>query len=298
VPTKASPSVRKEQTRRSARKLRAGTSIPPESFFITGAVSQYLGAALAIVLFSHIPAAGVAWLRVASAACVLAAWRRPWRRWPRDKLGLAAAFGTALACMNISFYLALANLPLGTTVAIEFVGPIAVAALGSRTRRDVIALGLCALGVLAIADVRLSGSLVGVVLAICAAALWAGYIILGHRVARQGPGVDGLAIASVSGALIVAPFAGPFAVPAFKSFELIGASIAVGLLSSVIPYALDQLAMARLKRSRFALLLALLPTTAAVVGAVLLGQVLHTAELAGIGCVVVAAVLSRGADMA
>jgi inner membrane transporter RhtA len=298
VPTKASPPVREEHTRRSARKLLQGTPIPPESFFIAGAVSQYLGAALAVVLFSHIPAAGVGWLRVASAAGVLAAWRRPWRRWPPNKLGLAAAFGIALACMNISFYLALSRLPLGTTVAIEFVGPITVAALGSRTRRDVLALGLCALGVLAIADVQASGSLAGVLFAICAAALWAGYIILGHRVARQGPGVDGLAIASVAGALIVAPFAGPFAVPAFKSFELIGASIAVGLLSSVIPYALDQLAMARLKRGRFALLLALLPTTAALVGVVLLGQVPHITELVGIACVVLAAVLARRADMA
>jgi inner membrane transporter RhtA len=200
--------------------------------------------------------------------------------------------------MNISFYLALSKLPLGTTVAIEFVGPITVAALGSRTRRDVLALLLCALGVLAIADVRVSGSLVGVVFAIGAAALWALYIILGHRVASEGPGVDGLAIASVSGALVLAPFAGPFAVSAFKSIGLIGASIAVGLLSSVIPYGLDQLAMARLKRSRFALLLALLPTTAAVVGVVLLGQVLHTAELLGIACVVVAAALARRADVA
>ncbi|MDP9400965.1 MAG: EamA family transporter [Actinomycetota bacterium] len=253
-----------------------------------------MGSALAVLLFAAVPAAGVAWLRVLAAAAALAAWRRPWRtRWTVPRLRLVAAFGAALALMNLAFYLAIERLPLGTAVAIEFCGPIAVAALGSRTRRDAAALALAALGVLLLADVHLSGSPAGVALAGAAGALWAGYIVLGHRVAadRGIRAQDGLALAMVIGAAGLAPALAPAAVPALASPALLGACLLVGLASSVVPYALEQVAMSRLPRARFALLLSLLPATAAIVGAIVLGQVPGLLEAGGIALVVAASSL-------
>src|SRR5829696_2465488 len=164
--------------------------VPPQLLFGLGAVSQYVGSAVAVLLFEVVPAAGVAWLRIAAAAGALAIWRRPWRneRWSRRRLALAAAFGVTLALMNLTFYLAIDRLPLGTAVAIEFIGPISVAAIGSRTRRDIGALALATLGVVLLADIHFAGSPGGVALALAAGAFWAGYVVIGHRVAAD----DGL----------------------------------------------------------------------------------------------------------
>ena len=264
-----------------------------------GAVSQYAGSALAVLLFDRVPAAGVAWLRVVSAAVALVAWRRPWRSaWTPRRLGLVAAFGCALALMNLCFYLAIDRLPLGTAVAIEFAGPITVAALGSRTRRDVAALALAVAGVLLLADVHIAGEPAGVALALAAGALWAGYIVLGHRVAAE-PAIrpqDGLAAAMAIGAIVLAPALVSSAAPAFSDAALLAACVGVGLASSVVPYALEQLAMRRLPRARFALLLSLLPATAAVVGAIILGQIPSVAEVIGIALVVAASSLRSHAN--
>lgn len=251
-----------------------------------------MGSALAVLLFARVEAGGVAWLRVLAAALALGLWRRPWRgQWTPGRLGLAAAFGIVLAGMNLAFYLAIDRLPLGTAVAIEFVGPVAVAAAGSRTRRDALALALAVVGVALLADVRLEGSPAGVALALGAGALWAAYVVLGHRVAAE-PGLrprDGLAAGMAAGALVYAPFlAGPSGA-AWADPALLGACLLVGLLASVVPYALEQLAMTRLPRARFALLLALLPASATLVGAVVLGQIPGPLELAGIVLVGVAA---------
>ncbi|MEA2155636.1 MAG: inner rane transporter RhtA [Solirubrobacteraceae bacterium] len=268
--------------------------LPPQSLFILGAISQYLGSAFAVLLFASVPAAGVAWLRVVAAAGVLAAWRRPWRtRWSPARLRLVALFGLALALMNLCFYLAIDRLPLGTAVAIEFCGPIAVAALGSRTRRDGAALALATAGVLLLADVHLAGSPGGLALALAAGGFWSIYIVLGHRVARD-PAIrpqDGLALGMAIGALGLAPALVTSAVPALVSPPLLAACLLVGVASSVLPYALEQIAMRRLPRARFALLLALLPATAAIVGAAVLGQVPGLVEAAGIALVVAAASL-------
>ena len=273
---------------------------PAPALFITGAISQYVGSAFAVLLFARVPAAGVAWLRVLAAAVVLVVWRRPWRaRWTGRVVLLAAGFGCVLALMNLAFYEAIARLPLGTAVSIEFIGPIAVAALGSRTRRDAGALAVAMLGVALLADVRLSGSPAGVALALGAGVCWAGYIVLGHRVAAA-PGLrpqDGLAAGMACGALTLAPFTGAAAGHAFVSASLLAACLGVGLLSSVVPYALEQVAMRRLPRARFALLLALLPATAAIVGAVVLGQLPGALEACGIALVVMAAAMrSHGGD--
>jgi inner membrane transporter RhtA len=266
----------------------------PQALFIMGAVSQYVGAALAVLLFAKVPAAGVAWLRVLASAGVLIAWRKPWHtRWTAPRLKLVAAFGLVLATMNVTFYLAIARLPLGTAVAIEFCGPIAVAALGSRTRRDYAALALATVGVLALADVHISGSPGGLAFAVAAGVAWAGYIVLGHRMAAD-EGIrpqDGLALGMGIGALAYAPILLGSALPAWEDPVLLAACIAVGILSSAVPYALEQVAMRRLPRPRFALLLALLPATAAIVGAIVLGQVPGPVEATGIGLIVAASLL-------
>jgi inner membrane transporter RhtA len=257
---------------------------------VLGAVSQYLGSALAVLLFDKVPAGGVAWLRVLAAAVALGVWRRPWRsQWTAARVRLVVAFGLTLGVMNLTFYLAIARIPLGTAVAIEFLGPIVVAAAGSRTRRDAAALSLAVAGVLTLADVRLSSAPLGVALALAAGGCWALYIVLGHRVARE-PGIrpqDGLAAGMAVGALALAPALAPSTGRAFAAPLLLAACVGVGLASSVVPYALEQIAMRRLPRARFALLLSLLPGTAAIVGAVVLGQVPRPAE--GVGIVLVVA---------
>jgi inner membrane transporter RhtA len=282
---------------------------------------MYVGAALAVGLFAQASPAGVAWLRLAGAAVVLGVWRlaaatigrRRDRRadrssagdavrrtgrsgWTTRRVGLAGAFGVVTGAMNIVFYEAIARLPLGTAVAIEFAGPVLVAALGSRTRRDWLALGLVLVGVGLIADVRLEGSLLGVVFALAAALAWAGYIVLGTRVSRAagtaGEGIDGLAIGFVVATVLFCPLAltvGRIA----ASPVLLGSALALGVLSSVVPYVLDQVVLRRLGRARFALLLALLPLTATVVGLVGLAQIPAPPEAVGIAAVVGGVALRR-----
>jgi len=278
--------------------------MPPQLLFVAGALTQYVGAGLAVLLFERVPVIGVAWLRVAAAAAVMALWARPWRlgggrRWTAAQLRLAVAFGIALAGMNACFYLAIDRLPLGTAVALEFAGPIAVTALGSRTRRDALALAAAACGVLLLADVHVAGSPAGVALALAAGALWAGYVVLGHRVAAEealGASRKGLAAAMIAGAIALAPVGAPASIDALLSPALLLACVGVGLASSVVPYALDQIAMARLPRARFALLLALLPASATVAGLIVLQQVPSAAEGVGIALVVCATALNSHAD--
>lgn len=271
----------------AARRAVRRDAVPAPALFVGGAVSQYAGAAIAVRSFDAVGAVGAAALRGVGAAVVLCAWRRPWRSAAvADARGLVAAFGLALTAMNTCFYLAAERLPLGTAVAIEFLGPVAVAAAGTRSRRDLLALALAGGGVGLLADVRWAGSPAGVGFALLAAGLWAGYIVLGHRVAATGAGVDGLAAGSALGTLALLPLGVPAIIPALDRPGVLAAGLAVGLLSSVVPYALDQVVLARMGRAAFALLLSLLPATAAAVGLVALGQVPTAAEAAGIGLVV------------
>lgn len=282
-------------------------AIPPWSvplFFVVGAVSQYVGAAIGVWLFATTEPATVAWLRAMGAAVVLLAWRRPWngrerRPWTRRGVGAAAAFGAVTLAMNIAFYESIARIPLGTAVAIEFTGPVAVAVLGSRRPLDYAAVGLVGAGVYLLAGVQADVDAVGVAFALLAAALWAGYIVLGKRVADAGTGLDSLAVGMAVAAAVSAPVllamqsAVDVSVLAEPRTWLWGAGI--GLLSSAIPYALDQPVLATIGRARFALLLALLPATAAVVGAVALAQRPTVAEVAGIGAVMAALAVSARA---
>lgn len=261
-------------------KARLGAMPAPVLFVLSG-ISMYVGAALAVGLFPVASPAGVAWLRCLGAAIVLLAWRRPGKQaWRGRPLLLAAVFGLVTAIMNVVFYEAIARLPLGTAVALEFVGPVLVAAFGSRTRRDIFALALVVAGVVAIADVKLAGSAAGVGFALAAAAAWAAYILLGKRVALGGNGLDSLAIGFVVATVLLSPLAmGTGAV--WGSPKLLALGIGVGVLATVVPYGLDQVVLRRVGQSRFALLLALLPLTAAVTGFALLHQVPSLPEALG-----------------
>lgn len=266
--------------------------LPAPLLFVVVAVSNYAGSAVAVLLFDRIEPTGVAWLRVAFAAVILCTWRRPWRvvRTRRDVL-LALSFGVVTASMNLLFFLAIDELPLGTAVAIEFTGPVTVAAIGSRRARDVGALAVAVAGVVLLADVQWEASARGLAFILGAALAWAIYIVLGHRVAAGGSGIDGLALGMVAGALAFAPIGVGPAAAAFGAADLLAAAVVVAALSTVVPYALEQVLLHRLDRAHFALLLAVLPATATLVGLVALRQIPTGVEVVGIALVVVAILL-------
>jgi inner membrane transporter RhtA len=264
--------------------------VPAPALFVASGLTQYVGAALAVGLFPRLGAGPVAWLRVAVASVVLLAWARPWRRpWTRSDLLGAAAFGLVLAGMNVAFYLAIARLPLGTAVAIEFIGPVAVAAITGHGWRERAGIGLAACGVVLLAGVTLhSGGpdvAAGLVAISVAAALWAGYILLGRRVAHRGSGVAGLSVAMTAGALGLAPFFVSSAGVVLTDPRLAAAVVGVAVLSSVVPYAIEQVVLRRVSAATFAVLLATLPTTAVAVGAVVLRQWPHPVDLVGLALV-------------
>lgn len=266
--------------------------------FLASGLTQYVGAALAVGLFSVLPAASVAWWRIAVSALVLLAWRRPWRQpWTRPDLLGAAAFGVVLATMNVSFYIAIEYLPLGTAVAIEFLGPVAVAGITGRGWRDRAGIALAAAGVVLLAGVQLDqaftrDTVVGLIAILGSAVSWAGYILLGRRMAVRRDGISSLAVGMAAGALVWVPLAFGAFLPVVTDLGRAAAIAGVAVLSSVIPYVLEQLVLRRVTAARFAILLAMLPVTAALIGAVLLGQIPTVLELAGIALVCAAIVLS------
>jgi inner membrane transporter RhtA len=272
---------------------RVHRDVPAPLLFVASGCSMYVGAALAVVLFETLTPAGVAWLRMLVAALALLAWRRPEpAAWRGRRLVLAGGFGLVTGVMNVAFYEAIARLPLGTAVAVEFCGPVVVAALGLRSFRDIAALLLAATGVALIADVRLAGSRTGLLLALLAALMWAGYIVLGKRVARGGNGLDDMAVGFAFTVLLLCPLAAATG-PAWGSPSLLLLAAGVGMLSTVLPYALDQVVLRRIDHSQFALLLGLLPAAASVVGFLVLRQLPHPLEAAGIVAVVLAVVAAR-----
>jgi len=281
----------------STRRL--AQTAPPEAFFVVSAVFHYLGPAFAVLLFARVDVLGVAWLRIASAAVIFAVWRRPWRRVRGRGAGrLLLVWGALLAVMNSTFYLAIDRLPLGTVAAIEFLPVIVLAALGARTARNFGALALAVPGVYLLTDVALEGSALGVVFAFANAALFAGYIVVSHRAAQYGsiPGIDLLAMAMLIAAVVATPIGAWAAAPAFLDPVALAAGIGVGVSSSVIPYVTDQLAMARMARSTYALMVALLPATATVIGIVVLAQLPSLAEGLGVALVIAGVAVHRDAE--
>ena len=274
---------------------------PPEAYFVVSAIFHYLGPAFAVLLFARVDVLGVAWLRIASAAAIFALWRRPWRSARRGGTWrLLLAWGAVLAVMNSTFYLAIDRLPLGTVAAIEFLPVIVLAAVGARTPRNLGALALAVPGVYLLTDVALKGDPLGVAFAFVNAALFAAYIIVSHRAAQNGsvPGIDLLGMAMLIAAVVATPIGAWAAVPAFSDPVAIAAGIGVGISSSVIPYVTDQLAMARMSRSTYALMVALLPATATVIGIVVLAQLPSAVEAIGVALVIAGVAVHRDADTA
>src|SRR5512132_2379587 len=273
---------------------RVAERIPPEAYFVVSAVFHYLGPAFAVLLFARVDVLGVAWLRIASAAVIFAVWRRPWRR-VRGARRLLLAWGAVLAVMNSTFYLAIDRLPLGTVAAIEFLPVIVLAALGTRTLRNLAALALAVPGVYLLTDVALEGDPLGVVFAFVNAALFAAYIVVRHRAAQHAssPGIDLLGMAMLIAAVVATPIGAWAAAPAFLDPVAIAAGVGVGVSSSVIPYVTDQLAMARMSRSTYALMVALLPATATVIGIVVLAQLPSPAGALGVALVIAGVAVRR-----
>lgn len=287
---------------RDTRRRDITGRIPPHAFFLVSAIFHYLGPAFAVLLFAQVDVLGVAWLRISSAAVVFAIWRQPWRAVARassEQRRTLVALGVVLATMNACFYEAIARLPLGTVGAIEFLGPILLAALGARTARNVLALLLASTGGWLLSGARFAADPLGFMFAFANCALFMLYVLLGHRIANQGDdgagvtGIDRLGAAMLVALLAITPLGLPAAAPALGQPILLLAGIGVGICSSVIPYVTDQLAMARLPRATFALLLALLPACATLIGVLVLRQIPTILELAGVMLVVGGVALHR-----
>jgi inner membrane transporter RhtA len=266
--------------------------VPPHAYFVGSAVFHYLGPAFAVLLFARVGPLGTGWLRIAAAALVLCAWRRPWRLLRQRTL---LALGAVLAVMNCCFYLAIDRLALGTVAAIEFLPVIALAALGARSPRNLAALLLAVPGVYLLTGVRIEGEALGIAFAFVNAGLFALYIVLAHRVSRLDAlsGIDGLAGSMLIALVVVTPMAGWAALPALADPVALAAGAGVGISSSVIPYVSDQLAMRRLARATYALMVSLLPATATVIGIVVLAQVPSLAEVLGVALVVAGVAVHR-----
>jgi inner membrane transporter RhtA len=262
-------------------------SAPPHAWFGVSAIFHYLGPSFAVLLFPAVGVLGVAWMRIASAAAIFAPWTKPWRTIkeadPRTRF-LLIGLGACLAIMNTSFYLALDRLPMSLVAAMEFVGTIGVALYGLRTARNFTALALAVLGVFLLIDVKWSTDPLGLFWAFLNGALFVGYIVLGHEISQGGAsgGVERLGAAMAMAFFFIMPIGFVQAAEAFTVPVLVLAGAAVGACSSVIPYVCDQLAMSRLPRASFALMLALLPATATLIGVMVLAQIPSGQDMIGV----------------
>lgn len=275
----------------------------PAPLLVLGAVlSVQFGGALAATLVPQIGAAGSVILRLGFATILLLAIARPrWRGHSRRAWVTVVAFGTAMGLMNFAFYGSLAHLPIGVAVTIEFTGPLTLAAVLSRRPRDLLAVAAAAIGVLLISRALsvpladLEGT--GIALALLAGIFWAAYIIFSGRTGAEFPALEGLALAMVVATLVVLPF-GLWDVTVHGTSAWTGTILLVGLgvavLSSVLPYSLELLALRRLSAKVFGILLSLEPAVAALAGLVVLGQRLSPVQLAGMALVVLASAMVLG----
>jgi inner membrane transporter RhtA len=283
----------------TSRVTRFLDTASPEALFVLSAIAQYLGATIAVLLFDEVAPPTVAWFRVIGASiALLAVSRHAFRGWTRPELGAAAFFGVATALMNMFFYLAIDRTDLGKSVAIEFIGPVAVAAAMTRTGRNAAALGLAAAGVIVLGGVEVSHNLAGLGFLLAASTCWAVYIVVGARVAKLGRGVAGLGVGLAIGAVAIAPFGAPGSGPVWTTPRLLVACLVVGVFSNAIGYGIDQHVLRRIPVRRFAVLLALLPVTAVAIGWIALDQIPAPIDLAGIGLVLTGVVLQEREELA
>lgn len=255
--------------------------------------SVQFGAAFADTLFDRAGPGGVVLVRLGTSALILLAISRPALRGrSRADLAVAIVFGLVLGVMNWSFYEAIDRIPLGVAVTIEFTGPLAVAVAGSRRALDVLWVVLAGGGValLAVRGDRQDIDLVGVLLALLAGALWGSYILLSKRVGASFASLDGLAIALGVGTLVVIPAGLVQGGTALLHPAVLAGGLAVGLLSSLIPYSLELMALRQLSASTFGLLMSLEPAVAALAGVIVLSQQLTGVLLVAIVMVVTASV--------
>ncbi len=281
------------------RKSVPTLNVPPHLYFVLSAVFHYLGPSFAVLLFARVSVSGVAWLRIVSAAFMFALWRKPWRVFRvtnKETRWLIVGLGAVFAIMNYSFYIAIDRLPLGTVAAIEFLGPIGLALLGSHSQRNLLALALAVTGVYLLTDIHFSGEPIGFAWAFVNATLFTLYIILAHRISRSDPTtkpIDRLGAAMLVAAIVITPLGIIGAVPALTDPISLAAGLGVGLSSSVIPYVFDQLAMTRLARSTYALFVALLPATAVVIGIIVLQQIPTWIEVGAVGLIIGGVLIHR-----
>ncbi|HUV18001.1 MAG TPA: EamA family transporter [Ilumatobacteraceae bacterium] len=271
----------------------------PEALFVLSAIAQYIGAVIAVGLFDQVEPRTVAWFRVIGAALAVVVVSRPWRqRWTRSDLLAAAAFGIATALMNLFFYLAIDRIDLGKAVTIEFIGPIAVAAVATRSIRNAVALLFAIAGVVVLGGGEVEGNAIGLLFIFLASAMWAVYIVIGSRVARLDRGVAGLGVGLAIGALAITPVGAPGSGDVWTSPSLLALCLLVGVFSNAIGYGIDQFTMRRIPIRRFSLLLALLPVTAAFIGWLVLDQRPSTLEMLGIAFVLVGVMVQERDELA
>jgi inner membrane transporter RhtA len=254
---------------------------PPEALFVLSAISQYIGAAIAVSLFDEVAPQTVAWFRTMGAAAALLAVSPGFHRgWTRRDLTGAAIFGIATVLMNV-----FDRIDLGKSVAIEFIGPIAVAAATTRNLRNGAALSLAVIGVVTLGGVEIGDNAVGVFFILMSSAMWAAYIVVGSRVANNRPGVAGLGIGLAIGTVVITPIGAPGSGPVWVSATLLLLCLATGVFSNAIGYGIDQYVMRRIPIRRFSVLLATLPVTALLIGWLTLDQQPGALDLAGIALV-------------
>ena len=258
---------------------------------LIGILSVQLGAAVAKDLFGEISPTGMVWLRLVTSSLVLGLLARPaWRGRTRADWAVVVGFGVSLGVMNWAIYQAFARIPLGVAVTIEFVGPLTIAVLGSRRPRDLLWVGLAAGGVLLLGLQPGDVTLTGAGFALLAGAAWAAYILLSARTGARWPGLDGLAVASVVATLLLAPAAVTSAGGTLLDPRILLIGAAVGLLSSVVPYSCEMVALRRLRPAVFSILMSLEPAAAALAAIVVLEEFLTSTQWLAMACVVAASV--------
>jgi inner membrane transporter RhtA len=269
----------------------AGAPVPAVWLVVAGIVSVQVGAAIAKDLFHLVPPTAMVWLRLVTSAVMLVAIARPrltgrsagdWR--------VALGFGVSLMTMNWAIYQSFARIPLGIAVTIEFLGPLTVAVVGSRRARDLMWVALAGVGVALLGIEPGELTVAGVLFALLAGAAWASYILLSASTGRRWPGISGLAVASVVGAVVLAPPALVAAGAALLDPRVLALGVTVGLLSSVVPYSFELKALRQIPPRVFGVLMSLEPAAAALAAMVLLREFLTPLQWTALVCVVVASV--------